>query len=80
MRLKKTVDVTSVLLMLFLQRSTLLGMVSLSPDSSDGVNRDSLVSLQIVIERNVLTEKCSSSHSVGMSLKILASSDDQVFG
>ena len=25
------------------------------------------VSLQIVIERNILTEKCLSSHSIGMS-------------
>ena len=32
-------------------------------DSSDGVSSDSS---QIVIERNVLTEKCLSSHSVGM--------------
>ena len=44
------------------------------------------VSLQIVIERNVLTEKCLSSRSVvcqrsvpvqGYLLKIFASSDDQ---
>ena len=37
------------------------------------------VSLQIVIERNVLTEKCLSSRSVGnlCLLKIFASSDDQ---